>query len=103
MPYIGILLKQLTYIEEKNYLLDNNNINIKKLIELNRTIGKFFEFKKFKYNFDKLKNLEVLSNANPRNSDEIGEIISQLEPKLRLHASKGDKKRLTKTDKSFYN
>ena len=103
VPYIGILLKQLTYIEEKNYLLDNNNINIKKLIELNRTIGKFFEFKKFKYNFDKLKNLEVLSNANPRNSDEIEEIITQLEPKLRLHASKGDKKRLTKTDKSFYN
>ena len=101
VPYIGILLKQLTYIEEKKYIIDNN-ININKLTELNRTIGKFFEFKKYKYYFDKSKNLEVLSNVNPKSGDEIENIIKQLEPKLLIHAKKGDKKRLTKTDEMFY-
>ena len=102
VPYIGILLKQLTYIEEKKYIIDNNNINIGKLTELNKTIGKFFEFKKYKYNFDKSKNLEVLSNVNPKNEDEIENIIKQIEPKLKIHSKKGDKKRMTKTDEMFY-
>ena len=103
VPYIGILLKELTYIEEKNYILDNNNINIKKLTELNRTISKFFEFKRYKYSFDKQKNLEILSNPTPRTSEEIEGIIKNLEPKLLIHAKKGDKKRLTQTDEFFYN
>ena len=103
VPYIGILLKELTYIEEKNYILDNNNVNIKKLTELNRTISKFFEFKRYKYSFDKQKNLEILSNPNPRTSEEIEGIIKNLEPKLLIHAKKGDKKRLTQTDEFFYN
>ena len=102
IPYIGILLKQLTYIEEKKYIIDNKNINIVKLLEINRTIGKFFEFKKYKYLFDKSKNLEVLSNVNPKNEEELEEIIKKLEPELLIHAEKGDKKRLTQTDKSFY-
>ena len=102
VPYIGILLKELTYIEEKKYIINNSNINIKKLTELNKTITKFFEFKKYKYSFDKSKNLEILSNADPKSADEIEGIIKQLEPKLVIHAQKGDKKRLTKTDKLFY-
>jgi len=102
VPYIGILLKQLTYIEEKKYIINNNNINIDKLTELNKTIAKFFEFKKYKYCFDKSKNLEVLSHSNPKSVDEIEGIIKQLEPKLEIHAKKGDKKRLTKTDEMFY-
>ena len=102
VPYIGILLKELTYIEEKKYIINNSNINIKKLTDLNKTITKFFEFKKYKYSFDKSKNLEVLSNADPKSADEIEGIIKQLEPKLVIHAQKGDKKRLTKTDKLFY-
>ena len=102
VPYIGIILKELTYIEEKKYIINNSNINIKKLTDLNKTITKFFEFKKYKYSFDKSKNLEILSNADPKSADEIEGIIKQLEPKLVIHAQKGDKKRLTKTDKLFY-
>ena len=102
IPYIGILLKELTYIEEKKYIIENNNINITKLTELYSTINKFFEFRRSKYPFDKSKNLEVLSNINPKSVDEIECIIKKLEPKLEIHAEKGDKKRLTKTDILFY-
>ena len=73
------------------------------MTELNRTISKFFEFKRYKYSFDKQKNLEILSNPNPRTSEEIEGIIKNLEPKLLIHAKKGDKKRLTQTDEFFYN
>ena len=101
IPYIAILLKQLIYIEEKKYMT-NNNINVMKLVEINKTIEKFFEFKKYKYPFDKPKNLEVLSNIYPKNVEEIEAITKQLEPKLLIHSIKGDKKRLTNTDKIFY-
>ena len=58
--------------------------------------------KKYKYSFDKPKNLEVLSNIYPKNVEEIEAITKQLEPKLLIHSIKGDKKRLTNTDKIFY-
>ena len=82
--------------------MTNNNINVMKLVEINKTIEKFFEFKKYKYSFDKPKNLEVLSNIYPKNVEEIEAITKQLEPKLLIHSIKGDKKRLTNTDKIFY-
>ena len=102
VPYLGILLKEIMGIEEMKYILENNNINILKLVKLNKVISHFFEFKNNKYSFDKSKNLEILSNLNPSNSDEIEEIIKKIEPKLIINSKKGDKKRLTKTDVEFY-
>ena len=101
VPYIGILLKEITYIEESKYILENNNINIEKMVKLDKAINKFFEFKKYKYSFDKCKNLEILSNLNPKSLDEIEEIIQKIEPKLEIHAKKGYKKRLTQSDELF--
>ena len=102
VPYIGILLKEITYIEESKYILENNNINIEKMVKLDKAINKFFEFKKYKYSFDKCKNLEILSNLNPKSLDEIEGIIQKIEPKLEIHAKKGYKKRLTQSDELFY-
>lgn len=102
VPYLGILLKEIMGIEELKYITDNNNINVKKLLKLNQAISHFFEFRQQKYKFDKSNNLEILSNINPLESEEIEEIIKQLEPKLTIFAKKNDKKRITNSDKLFY-
>ena len=102
VPYLGILLKEIMGIEELKYIIDNSNINVRKLLKLNQAISHFFEFRHQKYNFGKSNNLEILSNINPLDSEEIEEIIKQLEPKLTVSSKKGDKKRITNSDKLFY-
>ena len=102
VPYLGILLKEIMGIEELKYIIDNSNINVRKLLKLNQAICHFFEFKQQKYNFDKSNNLEILSNINPLESEEIEDIIKQLEPKLTISAKKNDRKRITNSDKLFY-
>ena len=102
VPYLGILLKEIMGIEELKYIIDNSNINVRKLLKLNQAICHFFEFKQQKYNFDKSNNLEILSNINPLDSEEIEDIIKQLEPKLTISAKKNDRKRITNSDKLFY-
>ena len=104
VPYLGMLIKQIMYIQEtEDYITQNNNINIAKLDKLNKKITNFFEFKNYKYPFEKPKYLDVLSNINPKKAEEIEDIIKTLEPKLLIHADKNDKKRRTQTDKVYYN
>ena len=102
MPFLGILLKEIKKLEEMKYILKNNNINIKKLIKLNKVINHFFEFKNNNYNFEKPKQLEILSNVSPKKEEEIELIIKGLEPELTLHAKSGDKKRKTQSDELYY-
>ena len=102
VPFLGILLKEIMTLEEMKYILKNNNINIKKLIKLNKVINHFFEFKNNNYNFEKPKQLEILSNVSPKKEEEIELIIKGLEPELTLHAKSGDKKRKTQSDELYY-
>ena len=101
VPYLGILLKQLMGAEEMPYII-NNNINIIKIVEINKIIKHFFEFKKNRYYYKKPKYLEILSNANPKKEDDIELMIKQLEPELKIFAKKNDKKRITQSDELFY-
>ena len=101
VPYLGILLKQIMNVEEQKYII-NNNINMQKLVKLNKLITHFFEFKKNKYPFPKPNQLDILSQVNPKKEEDIELIIRQIEPKLTINAKKGDKKRITQSDKYFY-
>ena len=101
VPFLGILLKEVMGVEEMKYTI-NNNINILKIDKLDKTIKHFFEFKNRKYFFEKPKQLDILSNVEPKTGEEIETIINQLEPELLIHANKNDKKRRTQTDELFY-
>ena len=104
VPYLGVLTKQILAVQETmGYITQNNNINIFKLDKINKLITNFFKFKNYKYPFEKPKNLDILSNINPKSEDEIESTIKSLEPKLLIHANKNDKKRRTQTDISYYN
>ena len=102
IPYLGIILKEIINIEEMKYIIDENNINCNKLIKIFNVINKFNEFKKTKFSFEKNKELDILINLKPKTEQELEEMVDKIEPKLKIFAPKGCKKRLTNTDKFYY-
>ena len=102
IPYLGIILKEIINIEEMKYIIDENNINCNKLIKIYNVINKFNEFKKTKFSFEKSKELDILINLKPKTEQELEEMVDKIEPKLKIFAPKGFKKRLTNTDKFYY-
>ena len=102
VPYLGILLKEIVNFEEKNkYILDNGNINCLKIQKLRIIIEQFFSFKNHPFTKVPLKELDIFSNLNPKNEEQIELMISKIEPKLILSAGE-NKKRKTKTDAKYY-
>ena len=103
VPYLGILLKEIMNIEEMKYLTDENNLNFEKMMKLENTIQRFFEFKCYKYEFNKKNTtLEILENINPKSEEELEFLAQKLEPMPLISCVKGCKKRQTKTDVSLY-
>ena len=102
IPYLGIILKEIINIEEMKYIIDGNNINFGKVVKLYNVITKFNEFKRSKFSFEKSKQLDILMNLKPKTQDELDEMVSQIEPKLKIFAMRGFKKRLTNTDRFYY-
>lgn len=104
IPYFGILLKEIIDIEEKyKYMIDKNNINCIKIQKIFFAVQKFFGFKNFSFTLKQVKELEVLNNITPKSETELEELINSIEPKPKIFAKEGCKKRQTKTDASFYN
>jgi len=102
VPYLGILLKEIVNIEEKNkYVLDNGNINCLKIQKLYIAICQFFRFKNNPFAKIQLKALEIFGHLNPKTEDQIENIITKIEPKL-IITSGENKKRKTKTDAKYY-
>ena len=102
IPHLGIILKVITNIEEMNYITDDNNINFEKLVKLHNVLKTFNEFKKTKFYCEKSKELDILGNLKPKTLEELDEMVGQIEPKLKVFAIRGNKKRLTNTDKFYY-
>ena len=102
IPHLGIILKVITNIEEMNYITDDNNINFEKLVKLHNVLKTFNEFKKTKFYCEKSKELDILANLKPKTLEELDEMVGQIEPKLKVFAIRGNKKRLTNTDKFYY-
>lgn len=103
IPYLGILLQEIIDIEEKyKYMLNQTNINCVKIQKIYYSVQKFFSFKNFSFSFKEIKDLSILNNINPLEEKEIENLISEIEPKAKIKAERGEKKRMTKTDKSFY-
>lgn len=102
VPYLGILLKEIVNIEEKNrYVLDNGNINCLKIQKLYIAICQFFSFKNNPFTKMDLKALDIFGHLDPKTEDQIENIISKIEPKL-IITSGENKKRKTKTDAKYY-
>ena len=107
IPYLGMLLKDISYYEANyKYLIDGNLINFEKIEKLQTSINNFFSFKNIpdvyikNYEFpDELccfNNLEIISE------DELDILANKLEPKFILSDIQGNEKRITKNDKKYF-
>ena len=109
IPYLGILLKELVDIENKYKYAEKfgeyNCINCVKLQKMYYIVNKFFEFKNYTFTFTQINELNILSQINPKNSDEIDEMITDIEKNkfnIKQLLQSSNKKKQTKTDQLFY-
>ena len=104
-PYLGLLLKDLNFFEEKFKYFENGNlINFDKINGVQRVIDEFFHFQKTvdkvvtvlpeKLNF--FENLEVLKESY------LEKLAQKLEPKFTLYLSPKNEKRLTNIDRKYF-
>ena len=109
IPYLGILLKEIVDIKNKykyaEKIGDYNCINCVKLQKMYYLVNKFFEFKNYSFTFTQVNELNILNQINPKGSEEIEEMIINIEKNkstLKELIQSANKKRPTKTDQLFY-
>ena len=109
IPYLGILLKEIVDIENKYKYAERfgeyNCINCVKLQKMYFIVNKFFEFRNYNFTFTQINELNILNQINPKNCEEIEEMINDNENNksaIKELIQSSNKKKQTKTDKLFY-
>jgi hypothetical protein len=109
VPYLGLLLKDLAFIEEgPKYLNKDSLVNLEKVNKVAETINSFLAFKNKTYSFKSIRQLMILDDLQPLSEEEIeilankiGIFITYIEPVYNLSKKKTPKKRLTNSDKKL--
>lgn len=72
VPYLGILLRDLAFVEEEfTYVRDNNLINIKKIEQKGNLISSFLSTQKSHYQFKSIHELNFLKAPCPLSQDDL--------------------------------
>ena len=105
VPYLGMLLKDLAFYEEKsNYIINDTLINFEKIENVQIAVDKFFNFKNAR---DKINpvipdELGFFENLEDLKETELEALADKLEPEFKLYANKKKEKRLTNIDKIYF-
>ena len=98
VPYLGLHLKALAFLEEGPKYLKKGMVNIRKIKEFGEILNEISRNKKIYYDFKPVFILSFLAEPKPENEDYLIELSNKLEPKFILNEVKIEKKRLTSTD-----
>ena len=105
VPYLGMLLKDISFLDSNPYVVDKHMINMEKIVRVQKRIDKFFKYKKFE---DKLENTNTYSELNFFHDLEnipeskLEEISNKLEPEFTLYEAPKKEKRRTKIDIKYF-
>lgn len=106
LPYLGILLRDLSFSGEGSPLIKNGIfINIERIYSHGKLINDYLKYQNSNYylTFESLSNLNFLRGCKPISEEELYNISNKLEPKFILAKNKREEKRPTNTDfKCFY-
>ena len=107
VPYLGCLLRDLTYFEENGkYLEKGNLINLDKIEKVQNALDNFFKFKysvnNVNINNDILKELFFFENLEYKSEEELEIISNDLEPVFKLRLKPSKEKRVTKIDQKYF-
>ena len=105
IPYLGMLLRDINFMEESNkYINEKGCINMDKIEKINSLLEKYFRYKKEdkKKNEDKTinKELSFLENLEILTEEELEKIAENVEPEYKY--DKTEVKRRTKTDEKHF-
>lgn len=104
IPYLGILLKDISFYEEKyRYIEKDKLVNFDKILKVSNAIAKFNQFHNFVYSCRPNKALNLFNNLNPLGEAELENLSFRLEPTFNLYEEKSIRKRKTRTDLFNYN
>ena len=105
IPYLGMILKDIAFYEEKaKYIEDKILINFEKLENVQITLSEYFHFQK---NIDKVRlfipeELNFFDNLEEIKESDMEKLASKLEPEFKLYQGKKREKRLTNIDKKYF-
>ena len=104
IPYLGILLKDISFYEESMDYIKNNLINIEKLKIINNLINSFFKFSEFPLQVDTNEDLDLFTNLCPLPKDKIELMINHLETKAFIEKNKNEpmKKKKSQTEQNLF-
>lgn len=107
VPYLGCLLRDLTYFEEEGkYLEKGSLINLDKIEKVQNALDNFFKFKSSvkneNANSEKMKELFFFENLEYKTEEELDKISNELEPVFKLRLKQNKEKRLTKIDQKYF-
>ena len=105
LPYLGIILRDFIFFEEKGkYITQGNMVNFEKIENVQNSIDTFFEFKNRidKVKVELNKELVFFENLGEKNEQNLEKLANDLEPEFKLGEAKEGIKRLTDIDIKYF-
>ena len=106
IPYLGMLLRDINFLEESNkYINERGCVNMDKIEKINSLLEKYFKYKKDEKkksddNKKVIKELSFFQDLEILSEEELENIASNVEPEYKF--DKNEVKRLTNIDKKYF-
>ena len=106
IPYLGMLLRDINFLEESNkYINERGCVNMDKIEKINSLLEKYFKYKKDEKkksddNKKVIKELSFFQDLEILSEEELENIASNVEPEYKF--DKNEIKRLTNIDKKYF-
>ena len=106
IPYLGMLLRDINFLEESNkYINERGCVNMDKIEKINSLLEKYFKYKKDEKkklddNKKVIKELSFFQDLEILSEEQLENIASNVEPEYKF--DKNEVKRLTNIDKKYF-
>ena len=105
-PYLGMMLRDITFFEESSKYLVNGLINFEKIENIQKIIENNFGYKeedrKKEQNYIYIKELSFFENLENNTEENLESIANKIEPKFELNDGKKEFKRKTIIDGKYF-
>ena len=105
LPYLGRILKEVNFWEEKGkYIIQGNMISFEKIENVGNILDSFFDFKNRSdsIKYETIKELNFFEELGEKKEEELEKIANNLEPEFKLGEIKEGIKRLTDIDIKYF-
>ena len=103
IPYLGMLMRDINFMEESSkYINENGCINMEKIENINTIFEKYFKFKSKIEKKNKIKELMFFEDLEDITEEQLEEIADKLEPEFKIEEVQKPGKRLTEIDRKYF-